>query len=132
MWLLNPSLWGNLGHRHICVHFTEGYEGGRWVKRVARTRPNGTAGPEELPLFWTDNRSVVRDANVPVRYLLPAVPRSKGCEAIIVKGERLGELVTVQKYKKKQRKLDVQVNGESRVWEADEDEVCWVEQVTRI
>jgi hypothetical protein len=97
------------------------------MKRIARTQLNRMAGPGEVALVWTDNRAVSRKADVPVKYLLPAVPRARGCQAIVLKGLRAGGLVTIDKYKKKEQKLVLQVDGERQKWEVDEGDVCWVD-----
>jgi hypothetical protein len=132
MFLLNPAIWTNLGNRHIWVHFSVEYDGGRHGRRCARTavpsRFVGQYGPVvqgEVALAWTDNRAQLRTANVPVKYLSPAVPMGKGKEGVVLKGPHQGKLVVVTKYLKKKKLLEVSVGG--RLWEEPDDNVCWVQ-----
>jgi hypothetical protein len=98
------------------------------VKRIARTELDRFAGPEEVALFWSDNRASIRRANVPIEYLRPAVPRAADLEAVVLEGAHIGELVTIQRYKKKQGKVIFRCDSEPRVWETDESNLCWVQR----
>jgi hypothetical protein len=131
--LLDPANWINLGTRHIWVHFNVEYDGGRHVRRCAKTAvpsrfvgPHGPVGREEVALAWTDNKGNLRSDNVPVKYLGPAVPMGKGKEGIVLKGRHQGTLVVVKKYSRKTKVLEVAEGGEYS-WEEPEDNVCRVE-----
>lgn len=62
-----------------------------------------------------------------MEYLLPAPPKSKGSKAIVLRGERMGELVAVLRYKRTEKRLIAELDGNSESWEDDEDKFCWVQ-----
>jgi hypothetical protein len=128
--LLNPYIWRKLGHRHICVRFGAKYERGRWNGRTARTEldrffgPRGRVDANCVAIFWTGQIGDFRSADVMVEHLSPYSPKAKGGKAIVLEGERIGELVNVLQYKKKFRKVIVQVDDLGAPWEDDETVFC--------
>jgi hypothetical protein len=131
--LLDIDLWKNLGHRQIHVRFSPGYNGGQWMKRIARTEladpfhgPCGPTEPGEVSLTWTDNRSKVIHRNIAVQHLLPCQPRFVGDQAIVLSGPKKGVLVEVFCCKKKLDFAVVHAYGSDEKWEELKSNICLV------
>jgi hypothetical protein len=133
MFLLNPTLWRDLGTRKIWVSFGVGFEGGKWYGRRAKV-----VGPlpsywqensDRINLCWNDHRAQVRQDIVPIRHLHPAAPIARDREGVVLTGRKMGEVVRVQKYLRKTKTMQVTAVGGVglEVWEEPEGNLCWVE-----
>jgi hypothetical protein len=88
--------------------------------------PRGPVDAKTVAIFWTGNAGDHRSADVKVEYLSPFPPKQKGCKGVVLTGEHMGELVTIIKYKRSQKRAVVQVDGEEVPWEDNESVFCTV------
>lgn len=133
--LLDDSLWSNLGARHIKIRFKSCFNRGSFTNRLASTAYpsrflgiNGPAKPDHVCLIYTDNKARIIHASVSVHDVVPASPFKMGSECVILSGNRRGEVVDVVKINKKVHTATVR-SGDHQ-WDIGVDNTCLVEPAT--
>lgn len=112
----------NLDDVHIWVGFTVTFENGSWMNRNGCTRrPNrfaddeGLCADDEVCLILTDNRAQRVYKRVKLWHVMPAHPRKKSDQVVVVFGEDKGRTGVVEKCQKKSSQAVVLVDGGGRV-----------------
>lgn len=121
-----------MGQRHIRVSFGPTFERGSLSGRQALAKYpltfDDNQNPTSIYLFWTDSKGIIRKGAVKLQDIMPAEPKKKNLQVMLLEGSHCGEVVQVVKVVKAMGKAFVKALTQSGVpWEEPFSNVCIVE-----